>query len=133
MKRGFAGICPLSHPPREGPVGGCKKGSPKASVTQEEVLAEVDFVLVMTVEPGFGGQEFIPSSLDKIGRLRRMLTDRGLDRVKIAVDGGIHVQTAAAVIRAGATVLVVGTAIFNEAASVADNLNKLHASIAASI
>jgi pentose-5-phosphate-3-epimerase len=68
-----------------------------------------------------------------LARLRRMLTDRGLDRVKIAVDGGIQVQTAAAVTRAGATVLVAGTAIFNEAASVADNLNKLHASVAASI
>jgi ribulose-phosphate 3-epimerase len=95
----------------------------------EEILPEVDFVLVMSVEPGFGGQEFIPSSLDKIVRLRRMLTERGLDRVLIAVDGGIHAQTAGHVVRAGATVLVAGSAIFNEHASVADNLRELRAAI----
>ncbi len=98
----------------------------------EEILAELDFVLVMTVEPGFGGQEFIPSSLDKITRLKRMLTERGLDRVLIAVDGGIHNQTAASVVRAGANVLVVGSAIFNEQASVTENLQELRAAIAAS-
>ena len=95
----------------------------------EEILIEVDFVLVMSVEPGFGGQEFIPSSLDKIVRLRRMLTERSLDRVQIAVDGGIHIQTIGPVARAGATVLVAGSAIFNDHASVADNLQELRAAI----
>jgi ribulose-phosphate 3-epimerase len=95
----------------------------------EEILTEVDFVLVMSVEPGFGGQEFIPSSLDKIVRLRRMLTEHNLDRVQIAVDGGIHVQTIGPVARAGATVLVAGSAIFNDHASVADNLQELRAAI----
>jgi ribulose-phosphate 3-epimerase len=84
----------------------------------------------MTVEPGFGGQEFIPSSLDKIARLNRMLTERGLDRILIAVDGGIHNRTAASVVRAGATVLVVGSGIFNAQASVAENLRELRAAIA---
>jgi ribulose-phosphate 3-epimerase len=96
----------------------------------QEILSEVDFVLIMTVEPGFGGQEFIPSSLDKIARLRRVLTERGLDQVQIAVDGGIHVQTAGAVAEAGATVLVAGSAIFNDHGSVAENLRQLRAAIA---
>ena len=96
----------------------------------EEILTEVDFVLVMSVEPGFGGQDFIPSSLDKIVRLRRMLSERGLDQVQIAVDGGIHTQTAGRVVRAGATLLVAGSAIFNDQASVADNLRELRAAIA---
>jgi ribulose-phosphate 3-epimerase len=94
----------------------------------QEILSEVDFVLIMSVEPGFGGQEFIPSSLDKIVRLRRVLTGRGL-QVQIAVDGGIHAQTAGPVARAGATVLVAGSAIFNSHGSVADNLRELRAAI----
>jgi ribulose-phosphate 3-epimerase len=98
-------------------------------VALDEILTEVNFVLVMSVEPGFGGQEFIPSSLDKIVRLHRMLKERGLDRVQIAVDGGIHIQTIGPVARAGATVLVAGSAIFNGHASVADNLRKLRAAI----
>ncbi len=95
----------------------------------QEILSEVDFVLIMSVEPGFGGQEFIPSSLDKIVRLRRVLTERGLDQVQIAVDGGIHAQTIGPVARAGATVLVAGSAIFNDHGSVADNLRALRAAI----
>jgi len=100
-------------------------------VVLEEILAELDFVLVMAVEPGFGGQEFIPSSLLKIARLKRMVTERSLDRILIAVDGGIHNRTAASVVRAGATVLVAGSAIFNTQASVAENLQELRAAIAA--
>ena len=98
----------------------------------DEILGELDFVLAMTVEPGFGGQEFIPSSLDKITRLKRMLAERGLDRILIAVDGGIHTRTAGPVVRAGATVLVAGSAIFNAQASVTENLQELRAAIAAS-
>ena len=97
--------------------------------TLEEILPDLDFVLVMTVEPGFGGQEFIPSSLNKIDRLHRILTERGLDRVLIAVDGGVHTQTAGAVIRAGATVLVAGSAIFNDQETVAENLRQLRSAI----
>lgn len=97
--------------------------------TLEEILPEVDFVLVMTVEPGFGGQEFIPSSLNKIDRFRRMLKERGLERVLIAVDGGIHTQTAGAAVKAGASVLVAGSAIFNEQASVTENLRQLRSAI----
>jgi ribulose-phosphate 3-epimerase len=95
----------------------------------EEILPELDFVLVMTVEPGFGGQDFIPSSVAKIDRLRRTLVKRRLDRVLIAVDGGINAQTAGAVVQAGATVLVAGTAIFNDQATVAENLRQLRSAI----
>jgi len=95
----------------------------------QEILSEIDFVLIMSVEPGFGGQEFIPSSLDKIVRLRRVITERGLDQVQIAVDGGIHARTAGPVAEAGATVLVAGSAIFNDRGSVADNLRELRAAI----
>jgi ribulose-phosphate 3-epimerase len=104
--------------------------NPATSIlTLEEILPEVDFILVMSVEPGFGGQDFLSSSLGKIARLRRMLTERGLDHVLIAVDGGIHTQTANGVVRAGATVLVSGSAIFNARASVADNLRELRTAI----
>lgn len=84
-------------------------GTPLCAV--EPVLAEVDQVLVMSVNPGFGGQSFIPSSVDRIRELARMIASaRGSAR--IAVDGGIDVATAPAVVEAGATVLVAGNAIF---------------------
>jgi ribulose-phosphate 3-epimerase len=91
----------------------------------EDILPEVDLVLVMSVEPGFGGQEFIPSSLERITRLREMLLRRGLGRVRIAVDGGVHLQTIAAIARAGAAIAVAGSAVFGEGGSVAHNLEAL--------
>jgi ribulose-phosphate 3-epimerase len=91
----------------------------------EEVLHEVDSVLVMSVEPGFGGQRFDPHSLGKIARLRRMLDERGLEGVSIAVDGGINAETIAKVARAGAHCAIAGSAIFNAHASVADNVRVL--------
>ena len=77
----------------------------------EEILSYVDAVLVMTVNPGFGGQAFIPTMLDKIRRLRREVVARGLS-CDIEVDGGININTAAPVVAAGANVLVAGAAIF---------------------
>lgn len=91
----------------------------------EEVLGAVDQVLVMSVNPGFGGQYFIPGTLDKISRLRGMLIERGLDHVDIEVDGGIKTQNAPEVVAAGATVLVVGTGIFNSKRSIAENIENL--------
>ena len=91
----------------------------------EEVLGAVDQVLVMSVNPGFGGQHFIPGTLDKISRLREMLTKRGLDHVDIEVDGGIKTQNAPEVVAAGATVLVVGTGIFNSKRSIVENIENL--------
>jgi ribulose-phosphate 3-epimerase len=78
----------------------------------EEVLDDVDQVLVMSVNPGFGGQSFIEGSVDKVKRLRGMLKDRGLTKVDIEVDGGINADTAKKVVAAGATVLVAGNAVF---------------------
>lgn len=81
--------------------------TPLASL--EDALPFVDFVLVMSVNPGFGGQDFIPESLDKIRRLRRMCGGRHLD---IAVDGGVGPSNAAALAGAGATTLVAGSEVF---------------------
>jgi ribulose-phosphate 3-epimerase len=78
----------------------------------EEVLGEVDQVLLMSVNPGFGGQAFIGSTVDKVRRLRAMLDARGLGHVDIEVDGGINPSTAKEVVAAGATVLVAGNAVF---------------------
>lgn len=79
----------------------------------EEVLGQVTQVLVMSVNPGFGGQSFIPATVDKVRRLRAMLDARKLS-VDIEVDGGINAQTAKQVVAAGANVLVAGNAVFRE-------------------
>jgi len=76
----------------------------------EEVAGDVDFVLVMSVNPGFGGQRFIPRSLDKIRRVR-MLLDRAGNRAPIEVDGGVGLDTARKVVEAGASILVAGHAV----------------------
>jgi len=78
----------------------------------EDVLDDLDMVLLMSVNPGFGGQRFIPRVLDKIRRLRQLVSSRGL-KVDIEVDGGIDPDTAPKAIEAGANVLVAGTAVFH--------------------
>ena len=91
-------------------------GTPVAAV--EEVLPLLDFVLVMTVNPGFGGQTFIPGALDKVKRLRQIIRDQGYT-AQIEVDGGVKADwTAQDSVQAGATVLVAGTAIFSNQQSV---------------
>ncbi len=92
--------------------------------TLEEILPLVDLILVMTVNPGFGGQTYIPSSTAKIARLRAMLDGIG-SQAEIEVDGGINADTVAEVVAAGATVLVAGTAVFNNLASVRENVQLL--------
>ena len=84
-------------------------GTPESAV--EHVLDKVDLILVMSVNPGFGGQSFIPSQLKKIERLREMIGDRPIE---LEVDGGINAKTAADVIVAGAKVLVAGNAVFSD-------------------
>ena len=79
--------------------------------TIEYVLDNVDLILVMSVNPGFGGQKFISSTLDKIRNIRRMIGDRNIE---LQVDGGINNETAKSVIEAGASVLVAGSAVFNK-------------------
>ena len=75
----------------------------------EHVLDRVDLVLLMTVNPGFGGQAFIPAQIEKIRRVREMIGDRAID---IEVDGGVTPETAGLVAAAGANVLVAGSAVF---------------------
>ncbi|HEX8704891.1 MAG TPA: ribulose-phosphate 3-epimerase [Myxococcaceae bacterium] len=77
----------------------------------EEVLSEVEMVLVMSVNPGFGGQSFIEGAVEKVRKLRAMIDARGLN-VDIEVDGGINADTARRVVEAGATVLVAGSYVF---------------------
>ncbi len=86
--------------------------NPATSLTAiEEVLSDLDMVLIMSVNPGFGGQQFIPESVNKIKRLRQMIESRNL-KVDIEVDGGINKTTAQAVVEAGANVLVAGSAVY---------------------
>jgi len=84
-------------------------------VTIESILEDVDLVLLMTVNPGFGGQTFIHSVLPKVKQLRTLLDRRGLGHVEIEIDGGVNPETARLCEAAGATVLVAGSAVFNQA------------------
>ena len=76
-----------------------------------DILADIDLVNLMSVNPGFGGQQFIPYTLNKIRELRRMIDEKGLN-VKIEIDGGVTVENAASILEAGADVLVVGNTVF---------------------
>jgi ribulose-phosphate 3-epimerase len=111
---------------------GCKAGisiNPATSISViDEILPEVDLVLLMTVNPGFSGQMFIESTLNKIARLRKELDRRNL-KAELEVDGGINIETASRVVKAGATVLVAGAAIFNSRESVEEAINKLRVSL----
>lgn len=77
----------------------------------DDVLHDIDIVCIMSVNPGFGGQSFIPHSLTKIRELRRMITERGLPAL-IEVDGGVTLENAAQIVEAGADVLVAGSSVF---------------------
>ena len=78
----------------------------------EYILPKLDMVLIMSVNPGFGGQKFIPYSLDKIRNLKRMIDERNIN-VDIEVDGGINLDNVKSVIEAGANIIVAGSAVFN--------------------
>jgi len=90
----------------------------------DEVLSMVDLILIMTVNPGFGGQGFIESTIDKIARMRRIIYNRKI-RAELEVDGGITVETAPGVVKAGADVLVAGSAIFNSKLGIGAALKNL--------
>jgi len=79
----------------------------------DEALQFADYVLVMSVNPGFGGQKFIPTSVEKVRRLRRLIEERGLN-VRIEIDGGIDPETIGTVAAAGAEIMVAGTAVFGQ-------------------
>lgn len=95
----------------------------------EEALPWADLALVMSVNPGFGGQKFIPASLDKIRRLRALLDARGFSATELEVDGGINAENVAAAVAAGARVLVAGAAVFNQRESVAEAIGRLRAAM----
>ncbi|MFB0535180.1 MAG: ribulose-phosphate 3-epimerase [Anaerolineae bacterium] len=97
-------------------------------VSLEEMLEYVDLILLMTVNPGFGGQEFIESSLPRIRRLREMLAAKGLE-VELGVDGGINAETAPRVVAAGADVLIAGEAIFGAREGVAEAMRRIRESL----
>ena len=85
-------------------------------------LSMVDMVLVMSVHPGFGGQKFIPESIDKVKEVKKLLTDKGLENVDIEIDGGINIGNLASVLEAGVNVVVAGSAVFKDDA--AENVRK---------
>ncbi len=82
-------------------------------VSLEEALPFADFILLMSVNPGFGGQKFISTSLDKLRRLRRIINDRGLS-TRIEIDGGIDANNIAEIVEAGAEIIVSGTGVFGK-------------------
>jgi ribulose-phosphate 3-epimerase len=90
----------------------------------EHFLDRLDLILIMTVNPGFGGQSFIPAMLPKIAQARSLINGRNID---IEVDGGVTADNAAAVIKAGANVLVAGSAVFknNDATQYATNISAI--------
>lgn len=96
--------------------------------TLEEVLLDVDLILLMSVNPGFGGQSFIEASVDKVRRLRRLLDEHGA-QAELEIDGGIDPQTAPRVVTAGATMLVAGSAVFRAPGGPAAGMRQLRASI----
>ena len=113
---------------------GCKAGvaiNPSTSLSAiEEVLPLLDVVLVMSVNPGFGGQKLIPETVGKVVRMRRILDEGGYS-AELQVDGGVNEATARTMVEAGATVLVAGSAVFNDKESVADAMDRLRASLEA--
>jgi ribulose-phosphate 3-epimerase len=101
-------------------------------VAVAEILSDVDLVLVMTVNPGFGGQKFINGMVDKVRRVRRMIDATHRD-IELEVDGGIDAETTTRVVEAGARVLVAGSAIFGSHEGVAAAMNRLRNAILPSV
>ena len=100
--------------------------NPATSIgTIEDIVDYVDLVLVMSVNPGFGGQSFIPSSIEKIKKIRDLIGRRGLTGVELEVDGGINENTAPSVVNAGSGVLVAGSAIYGHPEGVAEAIRRL--------
>ena len=100
--------------------------NPATSIgTIEDIVDYVDLVLVMSVNPGFGGQSFIPSSIERIKKLKDLIRRRGLTGVELEVDGGINENTAASVVNAGSSVLVAGSAVYGHPEGVAEAIRRL--------
>ncbi len=114
----------IQHVKHLGKKAGVVLNPASSPVLLAEVLMDVDLVLAMTVNPGFGGQAFIPSTLDKIRRLRQMI-DQIRPGVELEVDGGIDATTAPQAVQAGARVLVAGSAIFRAPDGIAAAMRRL--------
>jgi ribulose-phosphate 3-epimerase len=97
----------------------------------DDILPEIDVALLMSVDPGFGGQKFIASTIDKVARLRQILVGRELERVEIEVDGGVGAGNIAELARAGMTIAVAGTSVFNEQGSITESIGVLQNACAA--
>jgi ribulose-phosphate 3-epimerase len=113
-------------------AAGCKAGislNPATPITAlEELINDIDLILVMSVNPGFGGQKYIKTQLDKIRRIRDLITSTGR-QIELEVDGGVNSENAEEIIAAGADVLVAGTAVFqNGRQAYADNIKALRPS-----
>jgi len=96
----------------------------------QDMLPFIDLLLVMTINPGFGGQDFIPETLPKIAEARRMVQERGLN-IDIEVDGGVHAGTIPQVVRAGANLLVAGSAVYSKTRPVSETMRTLKQAIPA--
>ena len=107
---------------------GCKPGVTLNPATPlsvlEEILPDVDLVLIMSVNPGFGGQSYIPGSTSKIKRLRKILDAIGSE-AEIQIDGGVNPTTISEIANAGATVLVAGSYVFTGPGTIAENIQHL--------
>jgi len=113
-------------------TAGCKAGislNPATPIAAlEELIEDIDLILVMSVNPGFGGQKFIKTQLEKIRRIRDLITTAGRE-IELEVDGGVNSENAEEIIAAGADVLVAGTAVFqNGRQAYADNIKALRPS-----
>ena len=113
-------------------AAGCKAGislNPATPIAAlEELIEDIDLILVMSVNPGFGGQKFIKTQLEKIRRIRDLITTAGRE-IELEVDGGVNSENAEEIIAAGADVLVAGTAVFqNGRQAYADNIKALRPS-----
>jgi ribulose-phosphate 3-epimerase len=117
----------VAHIKKLGKKAGVTLNPATSPVMLAEILPDVDLILVMTVNPGFGGQAFITNTLGKIRRIRQMIDQTKKD-VELEVDGGIDAETAPQVTAAGARVLVAGSAIFGHAGGVAAAMNRLRES-----
>ncbi len=95
----------------------------------EDVFDEIDLLLIMTVNPGFGGQAFIPRSVDKVRRARTMIETHRSGQIDLEVDGGVSAKTAPSLAAAGATVLVAGSAIFGHSGGPAAGVDAIRSSI----
>jgi ribulose-phosphate 3-epimerase len=100
-------------------------------VMLDDILPDIDVALLMSVDPGFGGQKFIAATIEKTARLRETLVRRGLERVEIEIDGGVGEGNIAALAAAGMTIAVAGTSVFNAHKSVAESIQVLRTACAA--